>query len=165
MSGSDESLVSIDGLCNFTALRRASRYVTAVYDQALAPANLRITQFSILYQLAKHGPMTIGDLADRMAMDRTTLSTNVKLLQRDGLVGLVAGEDRRAKLATITKLGLSRYKQAFPLWNEVQSRFECGFGKQRAERLRRELRLVLRSGFDPWAENTAGMQHCADPGK
>lgn len=144
--------VNLDGVCNFTALRRASRYVTAIYDQALAPAGLRITQFSILYQLVKNGPMTISGLADKMAMDRTTLSSNLKLLQRDGLVAMIAGEDRRAKLSEITKVGLARYKRALPLWSDVQLRFESGYGKQRAETLRQELQLVLNSGFDPWAE-------------
>lgn len=153
-----ESLVNIDGLCNFSALRRASRYMTAVYDQALAPSNLRITQFSMLYQLAKNGPMSIGDLAEKMAMDRTTLASNLKLLQRDGLIDLAPGEDRRSRLAEITKEGWVRYKQAFPLWSQVQAQFEANYGRQRAQKLRSELRHVLNSGFDPWAENSAAKQ-------
>lgn len=156
MSTLDEELtVNIDGLCNLTAVRRASRYLTAVYDQALSPAGLRITQFSILYQLAKNGPMPIGELAAKLAMDRTTLSTNLKLLQRDGLIDMAAGEDRRAKLAAITKAGKSRYKQAFPLWSDVQSRFESSYGAKRAQDLRKALGFVLQSGFEPWAENGA----------
>jgi DNA-binding MarR family transcriptional regulator len=156
MSALDKvQLVNIDGLCNFTALRRASRYLTAVYDQALSPAQLRITQFSVLYQLAKSGPMSIGELAIQLAMDRTTLSTNLKLLQRDGLIALVSGEDRRAKVAEMTDEGLARYKQAFPLWRDVQTRFETNYGPKRAENLRRSLRSVLDSGFEPWAENGA----------
>jgi DNA-binding MarR family transcriptional regulator len=145
--------MNIDGACNFTALRRASRYVTAVYDQALTPIGLRITQFSILYQLVKHGPMTISDLAQKMAMDRTTLSSNLKLLQRDALVTMTTGDDRRAKLSEITKAGKTRYEQAFPLWSDVQRRFESVYGQQRAKSLRQELQQVLKSGFDPWSEN------------
>lgn len=149
----EKKLMNIDGLCSVTALRRASRYLTAVYDQALSPANLRITQFSMLYQLAKSGPLSIGDLAAQMAMDRTTLSTNLKLLQRDGLIKLVAGEDRRAKLAALTESGLARYQQAFPLWSAVQKRFESSYGAERASDLRLALKSVLKSGFEPWAEN------------
>ncbi len=61
-----ELLEDIDGRCNCLAARKASRYLTAAYDQALAPADLRATQFSILYKLAKDGPLTIGDLAAAM---------------------------------------------------------------------------------------------------
>ena len=143
----------LDGRCNCLAARQASRYLTAVYDQALSPAELRATQFSILYKLAKGGPLTIGELASRMAMDRTTLSTNLKPLERNNLIVIVPGVDRRAKQALITQAGLLRYQQALPLWEAVQSQFEENYGKQRAADLRNTLRAVLRTGFEPWAEN------------
>lgn len=143
---------NIDGVCNFTALRRASRYITAVYDQALAPADLRVTQFSILYQLSKGGPLSIGDLAELMAMDRTTLATNLKPLERQGLIAIEAGKDRRSKVSRLTKAGVAKYKHAYPLWAEVQARFESNYGKERAANLRTDLRSVLKSGFEPWAD-------------
>lgn len=145
----------LDGLCNFTSLRRASRYITAIYDQALAPANLRITQFSVLYQLAKAGPISIGELADKMAMDRTTLSSNLKPLEREGLVEVLPGMDRRAKVAHLTALGVAKFECALPLWREVQSKFEERYGADRAAHLREELRMVLASGFEPWAEGAS----------
>src|SRR5262249_35374135 len=60
--------------CNCFALRAAARHVTALYDQALAPLDLRITQFSILATLRQAGPLTVNALADAMVMDRTTLT-------------------------------------------------------------------------------------------
>jgi DNA-binding MarR family transcriptional regulator len=143
----------IDGLCNCLAARQASRYLTAVYDQALSPVELRITQFSILYKLVKNGPMVIGELASKMAMDRTTLSSNLKPLERDGLIDIVPGEDRRVKQAVVTKTGLARYRMALPLWSEVQAKFEGTYGEKPASELRKALRTVLNSGFQPWAEN------------
>jgi DNA-binding MarR family transcriptional regulator len=145
----------IDGLCNCLAARQASRYLTAVYDQALSPVELRITQFSILYKLVKNGPLVIGELASKMAMDRTTLSSNLKPLERDGLVDVVPGEDRRAKQAVITKAGLARYRKALPLWSDVQAKFEGTYGEKPAAELRKSLRTVLGTGFEPWAENGA----------
>ncbi|TDG04506.1 MarR family transcriptional regulator [Paraburkholderia guartelaensis] len=153
MSKRKDWVENIDGRCSCLAARQASRYLTAVYDQALAPADLRITQFSILYKLAKSDALTIGELATAMAMDRTTLASNLKPLEREGLIDMVPGEDRRVKKAMITEAGVARFRKALPLWRVVQERFEKSFGVKNAEELRNSLRTVLGSGFDPWAEN------------
>ncbi|NWA29889.1 winged helix-turn-helix transcriptional regulator [Pseudomonas gingeri] len=153
MSAQASAQDDFDGCCNCLATRQASRYLTAVYDQALSPVGLRATQFSILYKLVKFGPLTIGELANRMAMDRTTLSTNLKPLERDRLVDIVPGVDRRVKQALVTGAGLLRYQQALPLWKDVQSRFENTYGQQSAAELRDALRAVLKTGFEPWAES------------
>ena len=64
--------------CNCLALRQAARHVTQFYDQCLAPAGLRSTQYSILSRLARSGPMTINLLAADLVMDRTTLGRNIR---------------------------------------------------------------------------------------
>jgi DNA-binding MarR family transcriptional regulator len=153
MSTSRIQLDDIDGLCNCLAVRQAARYLTAVYDQALSPVGLRITQFSILYKLKKNGPLVIGELASKMAMDRTTLSSNLKPLERDGLVDIVPVEDRRSRLTVITKAGLARFRKALPLWSDVQAKFEGAYGEKPASDLRNALRKVLDTGFQPWTEN------------
>ena len=63
--------------CARPAVRQAARHVTEFYDQYLAPAGLRTTQFSILAKLKRQGPMTINVLADQLVMDRTTLGRNI----------------------------------------------------------------------------------------
>ncbi|MFD7441705.1 MarR family winged helix-turn-helix transcriptional regulator [Streptomyces sp. NPDC059909] len=139
--------------CNNLALRKAARYLSATYDKALAPAGLRMTQFSILQHLGAHGEMTITALADMIAMDRTTLATNLKPLAREGLVAVEpSAADRRARIVTITPDGLSRMKAALPLWKAVQAQFEEGFGVDKAAQLRACLESVLHAGFQPWAE-------------
>jgi DNA-binding MarR family transcriptional regulator len=158
MTRNEGKLPNIDGRCNCLAARQASRYLTAVYDQALSPVELRITQFSILHKLVNGGPLTMGELAGKMAMDRTTLTSNLKPLERDGLLDIVPGKDRRAKQAVVTKAGLARYKTALPLWSEVQSKFEGAYGESPAARLRDALRAVLNSGFDPWADDPVDAQ-------
>jgi len=71
-------------LCNCLALRQASRHVTQFYDQFLAAAGLRTTQFSILARLRRLGPMTISVLAADLVMDRTTLGRNLQPLGARG---------------------------------------------------------------------------------
>ncbi|MEU4092811.1 MarR family winged helix-turn-helix transcriptional regulator [Streptomyces sp. NPDC026673] len=139
--------------CNSLALRKAARYLGATYDKALAPSGLRTTQFSILQKLNAHGETTITRLADMIAMDRTTMASNLKPLAREGLVTVeTSATDRRARIVTLTPDGLARMKAALPLWKSVQDRFEESFGADEAAGLRASLTTVLDSGFDPWAE-------------
>lgn len=140
-------------LCNNLALRKASRYLGATYDKALAPSGLRATQFSILQKLSTRDETTISNLAEMIAMDRTTLATNLKPLAREGLVSVEPSPtDRRARIVTITPEGLARMKAALPLWLAVQAQFEDSFGAGKATRLRAALADVLDTGFQPWAE-------------
>ncbi|MEU6230643.1 MarR family winged helix-turn-helix transcriptional regulator [Streptomyces sp. NPDC047042] len=147
------TLTEMDGRCNCTASRRATRYLTAAYDKALTPVGLRTTQFNILHRLALEGRTTITALAQRIAMDRTTLATNLKPLVRDGLLIVQPSDtDRRARAVEITDVGLDRLEEAVPLWKAAQDQFESTFGAAEAAELRAALRAVLETGFDPWAE-------------
>ncbi|WP_327111279.1 MarR family winged helix-turn-helix transcriptional regulator [Streptomyces sp. NBC_01341] len=139
--------------CNNLALRKAARYLSATYDKALAPVDLRATQFSILQRLGAEEEMTISGLADAIAMDRTTMASNLKPLARDGLVTVEpSAADRRVRVVMITAEGRARMRAALPLWNDVQARFEKSFGVGEAAQLRASLEGVLRTGFEPWAE-------------
>ncbi|MFJ3223276.1 MarR family winged helix-turn-helix transcriptional regulator [Streptomyces sp. NPDC086783] len=139
--------------CNNLALRKAARYLGATYDKALAPVGLRSTQFSILQKLHSQGEVTITQLADMIAMDRTTMASNLKPLAREGLVTVeTSPADRRARIAAITPEGVVRLKEALPLWRAVQARFEDNFGTAEAAQLRAALNAVLDTGFEPWAE-------------
>ena len=146
------ALPDLDGTCNCLAARKAARYLTAAYDRALAPSGLRITQFSILYKLARLGPMTIKRLAAAIAMDRTTLAANLKPLERDGHLVTGTAEDRRAKTIEITATGKAALESAVPLWTIAQSQFETGYGATAAFGLRFALGGVLETGLEPWAE-------------
>jgi DNA-binding MarR family transcriptional regulator len=146
------ALRNLDGTCNCLAARKAARYLTAAYDKALAPAGLRITQFTILNKLARLGPITIKRLAAAMAMDRTTLATNLKPLKRDGLLVTAAAEDRRGTAIEITDSGRAKLAEAMPLWKLAQDLFEAGYGAAAALKLRSALGGVLETGLDPWAE-------------
>jgi DNA-binding MarR family transcriptional regulator len=139
--------------CNNLALRKAARYLGATYDKALAPTGLRATQFNILQRLSTEDQITITSLAEMIAMDRTTLATNLKPLAREGLVTVEPSPtDRRARIVTLTADGLARMKAALPYWRTVQAEFEESFGADKAAQLRAALGDVLSTGFHPWAE-------------
>ncbi|MBT2539020.1 MarR family winged helix-turn-helix transcriptional regulator [Arthrobacter sp. ISL-69] len=145
------TIAQLDGTCNCFALRKASRYLTAAYDQALAPTGLRATQFTILQKTASQGALSVTELAEIMAMDRTTLATNLKPLARAGLVTVEPSEqDRRKKMTRITDAGLAKFEESLALWSGAQDKFEHNYGEAKAAELRRMLSLVLGTGFDPW---------------
>lgn len=142
--------------CNCFALRSAARHVSQFYDQFLAPAGLRTSQFSILAKLNRLGPMTINALAENMVMDRTTLGRNVLPLERDGLISIApSATDRRAKELRLTKAGEKRLQQALAAWSHAQERFETSFGAKRAAELRAMLRAVAASQFTPSAQTAS----------
>jgi DNA-binding MarR family transcriptional regulator len=129
--------------CNCLAVRQAARHVTQFYDQFLAQAGLRTTQFSILARLQRKGPMGINALAVDMVMDRTTLGRNILPLERDGLIRIrPAASDRRSKVLHLTRAGDTRVQLAFKAWAEAQAQFEAAFGSPRAAELRTLLRAV-----------------------
>jgi len=130
--------------CNCFAIRAAARHVSQFYDQHLAPAGLRTTQFSILMKLKRLGALTINRLAEDMAMDRTTLGRNILPLERDGLIAIdPAPRDRRAKELRLTKAGEKRLQAATKAWSRAQVEFETVFGPARAAGMRSVMRAVV----------------------
>jgi DNA-binding MarR family transcriptional regulator len=129
--------------CNCQAIRQAARHVTQIYDQHLAPAGLRTTQFSVLARLDRLGPVAIHELAASLVMDRTTMGRALRPLEREGLVAIGPGPDGRTRSLSVTPAGKERLAQAMPLWREAQRSFEAGYGSSQAADLRAALmRLV-----------------------
>jgi DNA-binding MarR family transcriptional regulator len=132
--------------CNCAAIRHAARRVTQHYDQHLAGAGLRSTQFSILAKLKRIGPLTINGLAAEMGMDRSTLGRNILPLERDGLISINPGStDLRSKELQLTRAGIVRFRAGLKCWSAAQQGFEAAFGAQRAAALRALLGDVVAS--------------------
>ncbi|WP_246791412.1 MarR family winged helix-turn-helix transcriptional regulator [Bradyrhizobium commune] len=116
--------------------------MTLFYDAALEASGLRSTQYALLTEIHRRGdaPPSIGDLAEALVIDQSTIGQNLRPLQRDGLVTLEHDEaDRRSRLVKLTRAGRSRLADARPLWLAAQETFENGFGKRAAAELRNVL--------------------------
>ena len=138
--------------CNCLAVRQAARHITQFYDQFLAPSGLRTTQFSILANLRRLGPMTINRLAAEMVMDRTTLGRNILPLERDGLIAVEQGSsDRRSKELRVTEDGEARFRAGVKGWVKAQQQFEASFGAKRTKDMRALLQAVAATDLDPIA--------------
>jgi DNA-binding MarR family transcriptional regulator len=107
--------------CACGRLRRASRALTQLYDDAMAPAGLRVTQFSLLRTLARRGPTRITELAAALLLDRTALSRNLDPLAARGLVAIVAGRDARTREVALTAAGEGALRAALPHWKRAQA--------------------------------------------
>lgn len=134
---------SIGRRCACYNLRRASRAVSRFYDQALAPSGLRSTQFSILQAAKARGPLTLTALAESIVTERTTLTRNIGLLERDGFIRVDSGQDRRERLISITEQGLAVLETAMPLWDTAQTTMERGLGQERLARLLEDLGAMV----------------------
>ena len=108
-------------VCVCHNLRRSSRAVTRLYDEALAPIGLHANQMAILVGTVLADRPTISDLAREMAMDPSTLSRNLGPLKRDGLIKVKARPKQRHKELSLTTKGVRRLKEALPLWRKVQT--------------------------------------------
>jgi DNA-binding MarR family transcriptional regulator len=134
--------------CNSAALRRATRRVSQLYDQALAPCGLRCTQHAILVAVAQAGAPAMGELARALVIDPSALAHNLRPLLRDGLVALATNpRDQRSRLVRLAAAGEAKLAESRALWQDAQARFEMVVGPERAARLRRALADLASEGF------------------
>jgi DNA-binding MarR family transcriptional regulator len=131
--------------CNCHSLRQATRRVTQLYDRALAPLELRATQYSLLVEVRHLGPVSLILLADALVMDRATLGHNIRPLEAREYLSLTIGTDRRVRKVSLTKGGQEIVAEAQPLWRKAQRVFEREMGARDAEVMRGLLHRVAGS--------------------
>lgn len=132
----DLAVVSqVPATCMGMHVRRASRIMTQVYDSALRPVGLVLNQFTLLVSIHLLESTPITRLAQELFADQTTLTRNLKLLEKRGLVAIELGEDRRVKLVSLTAEGQAVLAQALPLWEQAQAEVMQHFGQQKWQTL------------------------------
>lgn len=121
--------------CLCATIRRASRALTQLYEEALRPVGLRATQFTILQFLTEAGEVTQGVMGQMLAMDTTTLTRTLEIMVQRGWITKRHGEDRREWRIALTKSGESQFKGALPYWEKLQTRLRGELGKERWDKL------------------------------
>ena len=116
--------------CMCGSFRRTSRALTQLYENALRPLGLRATQFTILQALSLAGEVTQGQLGEILAMDSTTLTRTLQIMDRQGWIAGRRGQDRRERRLRLAKGGETQFKRALPAWEKVQSRLRRQLGEQ-----------------------------------
>ncbi|VAW89598.1 Transcriptional regulator, MarR family [hydrothermal vent metagenome] len=128
--------------CACFNIRKASRVVTQLYEEAMSETGLRGTQFTVLVMVAVFESITITHLAKNLVMDRTTLTRNLKPLEKRQLIAIVAGADRRTRVVQLTDSGHETLRAALPLWKKAQQKVAKFMGSERLDNLISELRSL-----------------------
>jgi len=138
-----ETTVHIHDACLCLATQRAARALARRFDEAFRPLGITSGQFSLLISLNRPAPPSIGSVAKLLAMDRTTLTANLKPLERRGLVAtLVDPKDRRGRLIALTEAGRALIAEAAPIWEREHARVELPLEDDGADELSAGLKAV-----------------------
>jgi DNA-binding MarR family transcriptional regulator len=134
--------------CNCTALRKATRRVSQLYDEVLAPSGLKATQRAILVELRRSAPATVGTLASKLVMDPGALAHTLKPLERDGFISVsVDPNDRRNRLVGLTRKGNAKVTESDVLWSRAQAGFESALGKIESAAVRDAMQILASEDF------------------
>ena len=129
--------------CLCLHLQRSARAIARRFDEALRPCRLTSGQFSLLISLNRPEAPRINEVARLLAMDRTTLTANLKPLQRRGLVEIVVdSDDRRRKRLRLTDEGRRILISALPVWRSTHAKIDRLFSDTDPARLRGDLRAI-----------------------
>ncbi|NBE52751.1 MarR family winged helix-turn-helix transcriptional regulator [Streptomyces boluensis] len=120
-----------------------TRWIDRLYSQALGEVGLRPMNYAFLSRLAADGPLMVSQLADRLAIERTTCTRELQPLTRSGLVTVEEGADRRQRVVHLTPAGEAKLAEGRPHWEAVQRRVADAFGSEPTGDLLVSLRELL----------------------
>jgi DNA-binding MarR family transcriptional regulator len=132
--------------CTGMRVRQVSRLLTRIYDERLRPLGIQESQLSVLVAVSMFGEngATMGALAGKLVMDRTTLTRNVVPLEKAGLLRVArSAADARARVILLTRAGERLIESAYPLWEKAQRRIRRTLGEERFEALLSQLSEVV----------------------
>ncbi len=128
---SQQQKLEIRENCAHAHLKRCVRHVTQKYNQLLVDTGLQITQFTLLATASLMGEASVNDLAAQLALDQTTLSRNLRVLQREGFIETIPNPwDARVRLVRITPKGEAVLAQAYPAWSRAQKEVSTAFSPE-----------------------------------
>ena len=143
----------INKQCCCFNMRKVSRAVTQFFDRYLEPLGIRSTQFTLLVELGSVSAKTLTEIAEGLVMDRTTLTRNLKPLEKQGLITSVPTSDKRAKAYTLTTSGKEILARTHPTWQQCQDRIVTFLGQERYGNILGELETLLSSIADEALKN------------
>lgn len=135
-----ETTLFVRDHCLCLHVQRTARALARRFDEAFRPFRLTNGQFSLLMSLNRPEPARMGEIAELLAMDRTTLTAALKPLERRGLVTVTADTaDRRSRRVALTDEGAAVLQAALPLWIRMHGELETELSGIGADELRSAL--------------------------
>ncbi len=136
----------IAGECIAVRLRMLNRVVTNIYDNALRPLDLKVSQMNILVAAAKTGTVRPLEVCEYLHLDVSTLSRNVERMKARGWLEVVPDEDGRAQPFRLTPQGRKLLEQAVPAWSEAQQQVKKVLGDGFVAQLNHAMQRVSTGG-------------------
>ena len=137
------SVETIATSCVAKQLRLLNRVVTKIYDDALRPLDLKVSQMNILVAAAKMGTARPSDVCAHLHLDVSTLSRNVERMKARGWLEVVPDEDGRAQPFRLTPQGRTLLEQAVPAWSKAQQQVKKVLGDEFVEQLHQTMKHAL----------------------
>ncbi len=122
-------------VCACFNLRRTTRVITQIYDEALAPTGLSSGQYQLLLVVRLLGGSSLQKLANAVSSDRSVMSRTVRPLVLRGYLAMETGRDRRTRAITLTPEGQRALAEGYPLWQKAQARTTSRIGAAQLEQL------------------------------
>lgn len=121
--------------CYCTGLRITTRKVAALYDAALESTGINIAQFALLRNIERRQPVSLTELGRALALDRSTMGRNIRVVEKLGLVTTERGEDQRESMVRLSEHGTTVLHEAEPFWQDCQSEIAERIGPERLQAL------------------------------
>jgi DNA-binding MarR family transcriptional regulator len=122
INGSNFSIETVAKECIALRMRMINRAVSRLYDRALQPFGIRVSQMNILVLISKRGQSRQQDICRALFMDRSTVSRDVARMQARGWIDARPGEDARSSLLKVTPDGAALLEKVIPAWSAVQQK-------------------------------------------
>lgn len=146
MEAPDVILDDVIDRCAAVRILSAARTIGRFYDDALRPENLTITQFTLLTTIGKAKPTSISEIGAYLSIDRTTVTRNLKLLEKAGLVTRGIEGPHRMREIRLTEQGIEALERAYPRWRSAQEFVENRLPKTKLNELKAALKYF--NGMD-----------------
>jgi DNA-binding MarR family transcriptional regulator len=131
--------------CLAVRIRLLNRTVTGIFDDALRPLGVKVSQLNVLMVVAKRGPISPGDVARRLNMEKSTLSRNVERMRTHGWLKVSEGDSGRKQVLELGSAGRKLIEKSLPFWKKAQAQTEAVLGQRGA-------RSIHRSANTVWAQ-------------
>lgn len=129
--------------CLCALIRKAGRITTRKYDKILKPSGLKVTQLSMLAKIAGNPATTVSELAELLFMNQTTVSRNLRVLEKSGYIHLESEiSDHRIKRIRISDLGVYKINEATPFWDKAQQEMEGILGRENIEMIMKSFKKL-----------------------
>lgn len=135
-SPADRAAEMIAGECLAVRVRMLNRTITAIYDDALRPLGVTTGQLNILVVVTKRGPLSPGEVARRLNMEKSTVSRNVERMRGNGWLTVTASDSGRKQELRLTRQGKKLLEESVPAWDEAQTRTRALLGRRGSDSIR-----------------------------